>query len=247
MRLSRIHLLLCCMLPIAACSTSAPGGGENDASSTPEVDSGIRADTNTDAGSPSNVDASSPQSDGGEELKLGSPASFAPDCNVSERYSEYSSGGFEDGFYAIKVTPPTYPFLAESLSYTLKSGMVIKPDTGETVSCMASTPHKIGFFKAPAGAPAASPGGLQVWDGKGFNTDRTEMLPTSVVIEQGEVVYALIQLVRGVSATCVRACASGATAGSSFRAPTIRAPFAWSSFSPAGNVMITVNGRPILR
>lgn len=254
MNLSRCLLAACCLVPVVGCSATVTtqgggvGGSDGSDGTSPVADGGTAglgsdgsASGDSDAGAKHSGDAAAP-------LKFGPLTSVSPECNVTERYSEYGSAGFENGFYAVKIAPASYPFQVESLSYTLKSGMVINPkNNDEVVNCMASTPHNVGFFKVPSGAPTASPANVQIWKASGFNTDRTEMLPVPVVIEQGEVGYAIIQMVRNVSATCVRACSTGATARGNFRTDATSAPFAWSAFDPSGNMMISLNGRPVLR
>lgn len=227
---------------LVACSATVSGGSSDAASETRD---GAPSEL-VDAAAPSEDASKAVDADAGSKTTYGPATTVSPACNVTERFSAYGEGGFEDGFYAITVTPPSYPFLAESISYTLKSGMVINPDNGATVNCMASTPHKLGFFKAPLGKPPTNPSDVQIWKSSGMGDDRTEKLPTAVLLETGEVAVLLIQMVRAVSATCVRSCAANPTLGENYRATTTNAPFDWSAYTPKGNLLLSLGGRPML-
>ncbi|MFO0665461.1 MAG: hypothetical protein U0174_16010 [Polyangiaceae bacterium] len=245
MKYSVPYVLVSMVFASLGCSSSETSSGTSGTSSS-SVDGGVPMAPDGAVLPGADAAAEADGGDAGRKTLLGPATSVSPACSTAERYSAYGDGGFEDGFYAITLAPPSYPFQAESISYTLKSGMVVNPADGSSVSCMASTPHKLGFFKAVGGKPTASPSDLQVWTSSGMGDVRTEKLPTSVILENGEVAVLLIQLVRSFSASCVRSCTTDVTPGANFRAPSISVPFAWSAYSPKGNLMLTLNGRPIL-
>lgn len=240
-RLGVFSLFVSLVLPVVACATSVTGGGTEDPTS--DGDAGSATATPDAQTSPTNDPPDA--ADAGPELKLGSDTKVTPSCTVSGRYTEAAKDGYNSGFYAIKITPTTYPFHAESISYDLKNGTVIS--NSGTTYCDSNVAHKLGFFKAPAGAPATTPTDIQIWNATGSGASRNEAIPKPVVLEQGEVGYVLIQMVNDDSATCVYACSTGATAGAHYRAKSVAAPFAWTSYSPSGNMLVSLQGRPVLK
>lgn len=239
MNISRLSILAACAFPVLACAASTTSGSSGDPPTS--GDSGAQAEDSDAAAPVAKPDA---EVDAGPTLKLGSASEVTPECKVSGRYTEAAKDGYDNGFYAIKITPTTYPFLAETLSYDLKNGTVIS--NSGTVQCDAEAPHKVGFFKVPAGAPTASPTDVQIWDAVGSGAARDEAIPKPVVIEKGEVGYALIQMVNGGAATCVYACSTGATAGAHYRSKKTASPFAWTPHAPSGNILVSLKGRPVL-
>lgn len=245
MRLLSLSLFAPFWFIVAGCSATATAGDGSPTRATPVEDAGVTAPS--DGGVSTTPDAQAPAADAAKPVAFGEPTSVSPVCDVDKRYSAYGEGDFSDGLYVVAVAPTVYPYLVESISYTLKAGMVINPDNGATVSCLTSTQHKLAFFKGAGGVPSASPSDLQTWMSSGFTEDRTEKLPKAVTLEQGEVGYVAIQMVRSFSANCVRACDAPPTPGIHFRAERTSAPFTWSSFVPRGNLLMTMNGRPVLR
>lgn len=240
-----MSLFATCWFILAGCSATIAGGDGIPSRVTSEEDAGVTAAS--DGGVIATPDAQAPAADAEKPVAFGEPTSVSPACDVANRYSAYGEGDFADGMYVVAVTPTVYPYLVESISYTLKAGMVINPDNGATVSCLTSTQHKLAFFKGTGSSPSANPSDLQTWMSSGFTEDRTEKLPKTVTLEQGEVGYVAIQMIRSFSANCVRACDAPPTPGIHFRAETTGAPFAWSSFVPRGNLLMTMNGRRVLR
>lgn len=232
-------VLLSCLSALA-CSAAGTVGQEPENAN----DSADGGSSSTPSPSPSaSSDAAAPI-DSGPTVNYGSPEKIQPECKVSGRYNEYAKAGFENGFYAIKLTPKNYPFQVDSLSYTLKNGTVVS--NSGTTQCDANVPHKLGFFKSAAGQPATMPPDIQIWDAAGSGTDREESLPKPIVLEKGEVGYLLIQFVQGAAATCVLACSTGATPGIHFRTPKAATPFSWTAYAPSGNILASMNGRAIL-
>lgn len=231
-------LILVPSLVLALACATAPTVGDSE-TQTPDADAGLPPPTAPADAATANDAATGP--------KLGAELTVSPPCQVSGRYGEWAKGGYEGALYAIKVTPPSYPFRAEAISYDLDDGQNISAEG--TVYCNDKVPHKVGFLKAPADnlAPDTSPADVQLWAATGSGGKRSEALPKPVVLEKGEAGYILIQMVNtGSAAVCVYSCSTLATPGAHHRTKQLAAPFAWSSYQPSGNVLASLQGHVVL-
>ena len=148
---------------------------------------------------------------------------------------------------ATRITPPSYPFKVESISYQL---------TGMEAMCGTNIAHSVTVYAAPtANTPPGTPTDAQTIQIPATSTDqRTEVvtatLPTPIVLQQGQDLFVAVAMDANAAQTvsiCLDGCGIKADDNRTFWSEQKQAPFTWATMYSYGIAMdyaIWAQGEP---
>jgi len=223
-----------------ACATTNDGGegGGGSAATTTTTTSPMTTTSMTSASTTSSA-AGGAGGQGGEGPSgwTDGPPALNNDADCLTWSSLHPDAGEEGHYYAVRLTPPSYPYEVTGVHYELWHA-----PNGD-YSCDAQPAHKVEVFAAAATAPPASPT-VQVLQNDAVslpnNGIRVVKTPLSspITLKTGEHLFVSVEM-PGLSA-CVMTCQDAKTSDRDYWSGATAAPYKWATLSSYG---INVHGR----
>ncbi|APR88272.1 hypothetical protein A7982_13621 [Minicystis rosea] len=159
-----------------------------------------------------------------------------PEC-INPTYA-YPLPGNEGQLYAVRLTPPSYPYKVTDVHYELAG-------IGD---CDSSAPHRVEFSVGSGVAPSNTPNlvaKLDIPTGDAAASFRVvkKNLPSPIILQAGEQLFVAVSLTWGTS--CIAACHDAEEADRDYWSNATQAPYDWATLMSYGtdtHARIGVNG-----
>ncbi len=162
------------------------------------------------------------------------------DCLAWE--SIHPDAGEEGQLYAVRLTPPSYPYEVSGIHYELWHA------PSNDYPCDAQPAHRAEVFVATTDAPPASPSVTKIdnkavsLSGDGIRVVKSS-LPSPITLKTGEHLFVALELA-GLS-TCLMTCKDAKVTTRDYWSNATKAPYSWAtvaSFGVDAHARIGANG-----